>query len=106
MRRVSVTAPREETDSWYICIELQFRPRWFWQPDAIPFYDFTLRSSDWECRSDMEYPYDLYVTSHEGLMHIDGRFPTLPEELELEYWGPQNRFTLPIDLSGGIVYEK
>ena len=54
----------------------------------------------------MEYPYDLYVTSHEGLMHIDGCFPTLPEELELEYWGPQNRFTLPIDLSGGVVYEK
>jgi hypothetical protein len=106
VRRVSITAPRKETDSWYISMELQFKPRWFWQPDAIPFYDFTLRSQDWECRSDMEYPYDLYLTSHEGLMHIDGCFPTLPEELELEYWGPQNRFTLPIDLSGGVVYEK
>lgn len=73
----------------------------------MPFYDFTLRSQDWECRSDIaEPPHDLYVTGSGRLMHIDGCFPTLPEELELEYWGPQNRFTLPIDLSGGVVYER
>lgn len=107
VRRVSVTAPRKETDLWYVCVELQFKPRWFWKPDAMPFYDFTLRAQDWECRSDIEeHPYDLYVSGYGGLLHIDGSFPTLPEELELEYWGPQNRFTLPIDLSGGVVYEK
>lgn len=107
VRRVSVTAPHENLDSWYVSVELQFRPRWFWQPDAMPFYDFTLRSQDWECRSDItEPPHDLYVTGSGRLMHIDGCFPTLPEELELEYWGPQNRFTLPIDLSGGVVYER
>ena len=107
VRRVSVTAPDEVVDWWYVCVELQFKPRWFWQPDAAPFYDFTLRSQDWECRSDTdEHPYDLYVSGYEGLLHIDGSFPTLPEELELEYWGPQNRFTLPIDLSGGVVYER
>lgn len=107
VRRVSVTAPHENLDSWYVSIELQFKPRWFWQPDAMPFYDFTLRSQDWECRSDIEeHPYDLYVTGNGRLMHIDGCFPTLPETLELEYWGPQNRFTLSIDLSGGVVYER
>lgn len=106
VRRVAVTYIGGE-NPWYVSLELRFTPRWFWQPDAVPFYDFTLRSQDWECHSDMvSYPEELYVTSYYELLYMSGSFPTLPETLEVEYRGPQNRFTLPIDLTGGVVYEK
>ena len=89
LRRVSVTYDEENprayeggTAPWFIVVELQFRPHRFWQSAANPFYDFSLRSADWECRTDTEpFALSLYPSGYDGILQLTGSFPTLPQQL-------------------------
>ena len=88
-------------------MELQFRPLWFWLEPASPGYHFRLSSErDWELTPDAsDSDQKLLVNGYSDAVTLWGLFNQPPTQLEVEYCGEYTSFTLPIDLSGGVVYE-
>lgn len=108
VRRLSISYhPESSVPCYSVHMELQFRPLWFWLEPASPGYHFRLRSKgDWELTPDAsDSDQKLLVNGYSGAVTLWGLFNRPPTQLEVEYCGEYTSFTLPIDLSGGVVYE-
>lgn len=108
VKRLSVSyRPESSTPCYSVHLELQFRPLWFWLESAIPEHRFRLRSEgDWELTPDAsDSDQSLLVNVYSGKVTLWGLFNQPPTQLEVEYCGENTRFTLPVDLSGGVIYE-
>ncbi len=108
VKRLSVSyRPESSTPCYSVHLELQFRPLWFWLEPAIPEHRFRLRSEgDWELTPDAsDSDQSLLVNVYSGKVTLWGLFNQPPTQLEVEYCGENTRFTLPVDLSGGVIYE-
>jgi len=107
-----VTATRNtESSVCVVDICLLFIPRFFWQEDASPQPLFVLRDAaghTWNTTQPMAK--GLRTVSYPGHRQVElyAVLDFFPEngQLELEYTGSGHPFTLPIDLTGGVVYEK
>ena len=107
-----VTAARNaERSVCVVEISLLFTPRFFWQEDANPQPLFVLRDAaghTWNTTQQMAK--GLHTVSYPGRrqVYLYAILDFFPEngQLELAYTGIGDQFTLPIDLTGGVVYEK
>ena len=107
-----VTAVRNaESSVCVVEISLLFTPRFFWQEDANPQPLFVLRDAaghTWNTTQQMAK--GLHTVSYPGRrqVYLYAILDFFPEngQLELAYTGIGDQFTLPIDLTGGVVYEK
>ena len=100
-----------ERSSCVVEISLLFIPRFFWQEDAVPQPLFVLRDTAGQTWSTTQQMAEGRTTvSYPGRrqVHLLAYLDFFPEngQLELEYTGSGQQFTLPIDLTGGVVYEK
>ena len=100
-----------QSASGVVEISLLFTPRFFWQEDANPQPLFVLRDTaghTWSTTQQMEI--GRYTVSYPGRrqVYLYAMLDFFPEngQLELAYTGIGDQFTLPIDLTGGVVYEK
>ena len=100
-----------QSTSCVVEISLLFTPRFFWQEDANPQPLFVLRDTaghTWSTTQQMEI--GRYTVSYPGRrqVYLYAMLDFFPEngQLELAYTGIGDQFTLPIDLTGGVVYEK
>lgn len=108
VRRLSISyRPESKVPAYSIHMELQFRPLRFWLRDANPELTFRLRSEgDWELTPNAANgDQALVVNEYKGTVTLQGLFNQPPTKLEVEYCGTYEGFTLPIDLSGGVIYE-
>jgi len=109
VKRLSISyRPESSVPCYSVHMELQFRPLQFWLRDANPELTFRLRSEgDWELTPNAANgDQRLVVNEYNGTVTLQGLFNQTPTKLEVEYCGTYEGFTLPIDLSGGVVYEK
>ena len=100
-----------DSSSCVVEISLLFLPRFFWQEDAVPQPLFVLRDTAGQTWSTTQQMAEGRTTvSYPGRrqVHLLADLDFFPEngQLELEYTGSGQQFTLPIDLTGGVVYEK
>ena len=109
--RYVTAAWNADSSSCVVEIFLLFTPRFFWQEDAVPQPLFVLRDTaghTWSTTQRMAK--SLHTVSYPGRrqVHLIADLDFFPEngQLELEYTGSGQQFTLPIDLTGGVVYEK
>ena len=100
-----------QSASGVVEISLLFTPRFFWQKDANPQPLFVLRDAaghTW--RTTQQMAKGLHTVSYPGRrqVYLYAILDFFPEngQLELAYTGIGDQFTLPIDLTGGVVYEK
>ena len=100
-----------QSASGVVEISLLFTPRFFWQEDANPQPLFVLRDAaghTWHTTQQMAK--GLHTVSYPGRrqVYLYAILDFFPEngQLELAYTGIGDQFTLPIDLTGGVVYEK
>ena len=109
VKRLSISyRPESSVPCYSVHMDLQFRPLWFWLEPASPVYRaFRLRSEgDWELTPDAsDDDQKLLVNGYTDAVTLWGLFNQPPTELEVEYCGEYIHFTLPVDLSGGVVYE-
>ena len=108
VRRLSISyRPESGVPCYSVHMELQFRPLRFWLEPASPGYHFRLRSEgDWELTPDAsDSDQKLLVNGYSDAVTLWGLFNQPPTQLEVEYCGEYISFTLPVDLSGGVVYE-
>ena len=109
VKRLSISyRPESRVPCYSVHMDLQFRPLWFWLEPASPVYRaFRLRSEgDWELTPDAsDDDQKLLVNGYTDAVTLWGLFNQPPTELEVEYCGEYIHFTLPVDLSGGVVYE-
>ena len=109
--RYVTAAWNAESSSCVVEISLLFIPRFFWQEDAVPQPLFVLRDTAGQTWSTTQQMAEGRTTvSYPGRrqVHLLADLDFFPEngQLELEYTGSGQQFTLPIDLTGGVVYEK
>lgn len=109
--RYVTAAWNADSSSCVVEIFLLFTPRFFWQEDAVPQPLFVLRDAaghTWSTTQRMAK--SLHTVSYPGRrqVHLIADLDFFPEngQLELTYTGSGQQFTLPIDLTGGVVYEK
>ena len=108
VKRLSISyRPESGVPCYSVHMELQFRPLRFWLEPASPGYHFRLCSEgDWELTPDAsDSDQKLLVNGYSDAVTLWGLFNQPPTQLEVEYCGEYIRFTLPVDLSGGVVYE-
>ena len=108
VKRLSISyRPESGVPCYSVHMELQFRPLRFWLEPASPGYHFRLRSEgDWELTPDAsDSDQKLLVNGYSDAVTLWGLFNQPPTQLEVEYCGEYISFTLPVDLSGGVVYE-
>jgi len=109
VKRLSISyRPESRVPCYSVHMDLQFRPLWFWLEPASPVdRAFRLRSEgDWELTPDAsDDDQKLLVNGYTDAVTLWGLFHQPPTELEVEYCGEYIHFTLPVDLSGGVVYE-
>lgn len=108
VKRLSISyRPESSVPCYSVHMELQFRPLRFWLEPASPGYHFRLCSEgDWELTPDAsDSDQKLLVNGYSDAVTLWGVFNQPPTKLEVEYYGEYTSFTLPVDLSGGVVYE-
>ena len=108
VKRLSISyRPESGVPCYSVHMELQFRPLRFWLEPASPGYHFRLCSEgDWELTPDAsDSDQKLLVNGYSDAVTLWGLFNQPPTQLEVEYCGEYISFTLPVDLSGGVVYE-
>ena len=109
--RYVTAAWNAESSSCVVEISLLFIPRFFWQEDAVPQPLFVLRDTagqTWSTTQQMAEGRTAVSYPGRRQVHLLADLDFFPEngQLELEYTGSGQQFTLPIDLTGGVVYEK
>ena len=99
-----------DSSAFTLNVELLFTPRFFWQEDAQPQPLFVLRDSSgqiWSSSEQMATAVRTVTFPGDRRVCITAYLDDFPEngQLELDYVGAEHRFTLPMDLKGGLVYE-
>lgn len=109
--RYVTAAWNAESSACVVEVCLLFTPRFFWQEDAVPQPLFVLRDAaghTWSTTQQMAKGRPTVSYPGQRQVYLYALLDFFPEngQLELAYTGSGHRFTLPIDLTGGVVYEK